>query len=1131
MVLTRSEKMRSSRLDRPGNEAVSGSTSQDAQQRAVSAAPRSGVTQGPPPMAATSSQSTAPRSGVTQGPPPMAAPSSQVEKCPGVPRGSQAMPPSRQILPTQYSPASPTGPNSGVCRRVVRPPSTATPATTSGDAVTESVVSASQNRKESALTANPIVHGSHITDAAAKISTTEEGSTLRDGMAPPVRGSSRKSSQQSQRLLLMARLKEEHLRAKEEQARLQAELAAARISTLEAEALVEEEEDARTTLTEDENEQSQRIDTWLSQQRSIALHGVEERVMQPTHGSPATIEQPQLELPAPIEQLKLPAPAAAPIAAPVAPKSDIAELAAAIATAARQARPGPSHRYYGELPVYSGSHQEWLSFKVAYAESADSFSAAENTARLRRTLRGRAREAVENLLLHYTEPAEIMRTLESRFGRPEAIAATELERLRALPRCTDTPRDICVFANKVNNVVAALRALDRVHYMYNPELTNITSEKLPSTLRHRWFEFSATQPAGEPDLVKLSRFLQREADLCSPYAQPEPETRVENTSGRRKMVNTPQRTHTTQAKEERKCAACQKPGHIPQDCPEFKRAAVSERWDTAKRENLCFRCLRFRSRGHVCKKKKCGVDSCERTHHELLHKKPAWQKPKEKEEAVTSTWAARSATAYLKMAPITVIGPAGEADTWALLDDGSTISLIDEDFARQVGAKGPIEPLFITAIGDNKIDATRSRRVPLKLCGRTGEPQELNLRTVNGLKLTPQRLNIEVLASCHHLTDLRHHFKTSYASPKILIGQDNWHLLVTEEMRTGRRDQPVASRTPLGWVVHGAHPGGKRQRVNFVGHATTVDTNMDEALKHYVAIEGLTVAAKTPKNDPDERALKILRETTQQQPDGRYETALLWREEGLKMPNNFEAALNRLTSVEKKLEKDPNMKERYKQRTNALVAKGYAEVTPSTGTKKRTRYLKHFGVTHPMKQEKIRIVHDADAKNRGKKPKRHPAHRPGPAAVAARSDDALQAARRRRLRGHRGDIHTDRRPKRGPRRAPVLVEGEPFTRTYRIPDEIHRLRREKLTCNRHLREEPTAVPGRRRPEAPHVSGHQQVRPRRRVVLARGDARRGDEDLPSQRPSRNREANFDTASRATSRRDEQPHGRGRHGKTL
>ncbi|KAA5654985.1 hypothetical protein F3G64_35670, partial [Pseudomonas aeruginosa] len=145
---------------------------------------------------------------------------------------------------------------------------------------------------------------------------------------------------------------------------------------------------------------------------------------------------------------------------------------------------------------------------------------------------------------------------------------------------------------------------------------------------------------------------------------------------------------------------------------------------------------------------------------------------------------------------------------------------------------------------------------------------------------------------------------------------------------------------------------------------------MDEALRHYFAIEGLTVAAKTPKNDPDERALKILRETTQQRPDGRYETALLWREEGLKMPNNFEAALNRLTSVEKKLEKDPNLKERYKQQMDALVAKGYAEVTPSTGTKKRTRYLKHFGVTHPMKQEKIRIVHDADAKNRGKKPKR-----------------------------------------------------------------------------------------------------------------------------------------------------------------
>nr|XP_037875890.1 uncharacterized protein LOC119630457 [Bombyx mori] len=185
-------------------------------------------------------------------------------------------------------------------------------------------------------------------------------------------------------------------------------------------------------------------------------------------------------------------------------------------------------------------------------------------------------------------------------------------------------------------------------------------------------------------------------------------------------------------------------------------------------------------------------------------------------------------------------------------------------------------------------------------------------------------------------------------------------------MRTGRRDQPVASRTPLGWVVHGAHPGGKRQRVNFVAHATTADANMDEALRHYFAIEGLTVAAKTPKNDPDERALKILRETTQQQPDGRYETALLWREESLKMPNNFEAALNRLMSIEKKLEKDPNLKERYKQQMNALVAKGYAEVAPSTGTKDRTWYLPHFGVTHPMKPDKIRIVHDAAAKTRGK---------------------------------------------------------------------------------------------------------------------------------------------------------------------
>ncbi|GBP55615.1 hypothetical protein EVAR_35850_1 [Eumeta japonica] len=42
--------------------------------------------------------------------------------------------------------------------------------------------------------------------------------------------------------------------------------------------------------------------------------------------------------------------------------------------------------------------------------------------------------------------------------------------------------------------------------------------------------------------------------------------------------------------------------------------------------------------------------------------------------------------------PLRVAGPKKEIDTYALLDDGSTVTLIDSDLAQQLGARGRNEP-------------------------------------------------------------------------------------------------------------------------------------------------------------------------------------------------------------------------------------------------------------------------------------------------------------------------------------------------------------------------------------------------------------------------------------------------------
>ncbi|CAK1550234.1 unnamed protein product [Leptosia nina] len=198
-------------------------------------------------------------------------------------------------------------------------------------------------------------------------------------------------------------------------------------------------------------------------------------------------------------------------------ESDISKLASVIIAATKNTMCNHSL----DLPKYNGSHSEWLAFQAAYMQTARHMTDVENMARLRRCLVGKAKEAVKNLLIYQSDPLKIMKSLESRFGRPDAIAITELETLKKLPKPGIAPRDLCIFTTTFCNIVCSLEALGKIYYLYNPEITRSTVEKLSPTLQHRFFAYAAQQPKQEADLLKLKRFLCIEAENCAPFARPE----------------------------------------------------------------------------------------------------------------------------------------------------------------------------------------------------------------------------------------------------------------------------------------------------------------------------------------------------------------------------------------------------------------------------------------------------------------------------------------------------------------------------------------------------------------------------------------------------------------------------------
>lgn len=789
-------------------------------------------------------------------------------------------------------------------------------------------------------------------------------------------------------------------KAREQVAQLQLELAAARVAVLEAEDTGDEADDNVSVYSATAT--ARRVGEWLEGNQILAItHEPHETprqeppppllqvppTVQPVQHAevhreepPARPAQPPAPPQAPVQTRPDMPPACPILSVPVQsqnsggayadnsvalPNNSIAELAAAITLAARSARPPMNPRYITELQAYSGSHHEWLAFKASYFDTTTLFTEVENMARLRRALKGKAKEAVENLLIYSANTTEVMQTLEARFGRPDTIALSELERLRALARPTDAPRDICTFSSRLTNAVATLKALDRAHYLYSPETAKVVVDKLTPTLRYRWFDFAADASKEDADLIKLAKFLQREAERCGPYAQPE--ASVTEPAGGKPRQATPYRPQPAQQKvyatsggnnnnnnANIKCPLCSEP-HKTDSCVQFKDATIDERWDIAKSNGLCFSCLGHRSRTHRCKRRACERDGCGRWHHKMLHFSPRAQT-----EAVNTAQSAFKAQAYLKIIPVTLSGPSGDVSTYALLDDGSTVTLVDEDLAVKIGADGPTGELSIQAIGETRLTAN-SRRVTLRLKGASGDCYDISARTINNLHLSTQTVAARDIRDCEHLRNLGGLVYTN-AEPRILIGQDQWNLLTATETRQGTPCQPVASRTALGWVLHGARTRSMGREIATINHIST-EQSMDIQLKRYFALESLLIEPKQPRTDATARSLAILEERVCER-DGTYTVPLLWKSADTVMPPNYNNTLQRLHSLEKKLDRDSELRRRYHGEMDALIKKGYAEPAPPT-KQPRSWYLPHFAVINAMKPDKVRVVHDAAAKTRG----------------------------------------------------------------------------------------------------------------------------------------------------------------------
>lgn len=615
-----------------------------------------------------------------------------------------------------------------------------------------------------------------------------------------------------------------------------------------------------------------------------------------------------------------------------------------------------------KLEFDGASTLEWRHFLTQFKSSSKEcgFSAEEDVYRLDKSLKGKAREKVEIILMSAKEPSKILSILDNIYGRPENVALELMSRVQNI-KAVKEMNDFDEFNCAVQNVNSALDFMEN-RLIDNQKLLAMVVEKLTESYLREWGAFLNEKNirATECKFETFAEWSQKQADLLkdisyfktfrsiNSYA----ETKAQNADTFKKH------------KEKSSCQICNEDKHSFDKCNVFIKADTKKRWDYANNYKACYCCLKFH-RGPCENREMCKIDNCEKFHHQLLHKR----RIETNTPAFSGCISTNKKLSLLKMIPVKIVGPTGTREITAFLDDGSTSTLMDMKAAREVGLCGNEEPFCFKWTGGVFRHDPKAEVANISIVGNSSNKEfPLNdVRLINDLDLPNQQVNYTELAKKFPFINIANLPITSGSQPVLLIGQRHAHLITTQAAVNCEEDEPIVSKTKLGWVLHGpVESNGNESK--FVC-CQIGDENLQQMVKHQFSLESFgSCLSKIDKTKSIEEQLAIEKINTSITKIGkRFQVNLPWKDENVLLPNSRPMAEQRLKCLERKLRQNHELGQAYQNEIQKLLTNGYARLLPNTNilNSKKLWFLPHFAVTNPNKPGKVRVVFDAAAECNG----------------------------------------------------------------------------------------------------------------------------------------------------------------------
>lgn len=599
-----------------------------------------------------------------------------------------------------------------------------------------------------------------------------------------------------------------------------------------------------------------------------------------------------------------------------------------------------------KIPVFDGERENWVLFRdqfLALVHNNEHMNDAIKMYQLFTHLGEKALRVIKGITPAGSNYERAWKILNERFNNNQMLISNHLKRFFNLPTLNrDEPSKLVILVDGVNELINSLPGLEEPMNTWDAILIFCIFNKLDKASQEAWKRHQNIHV--KPTLQELIEFLDQRAQSDDTVHSSLLNAGTKPANAKPEPKKFQKRVSVFHVEEKRKnreksCKLC-KENHPLYRCMTFRNMPVKERWMNARDAKVCLKCLGNHGK-EDCKFNQCPV--CNGKHNRLLCYEDEKKRNEKKSDSPIETQIKEANVnhVYLDDDIATILGTAeirvhntiSEVDELrCLCDNGSQLNLITEEAVRRLGLKKNKAKIQLDGVGGKLSDHSNGI---VKI--RFG-PNFNREKSLEALFFVVRRIS-NPLPNTRIRTDwLSGVIGQELADPNFdrpgqidaLLGVNIWASILRPEINRFN-DSIIAQNTKLGWVIFGSSPPryglGIRRRAYLSAVLTENDVGdvLDVLIQFWENEEPPT--HKKFRTDIETKCEEYFLKTHYRTITGRYGVRLPFEEKVCELGASREIAKRQFYSLEKRLEKNPEIKKQYVDFMNEYLRLGHMTIT------------------------------------------------------------------------------------------------------------------------------------------------------------------------------------------------------------